>query len=117
MNKLKRCFTEEIKDLSSNLPLTQSSLQADESRTEDVLRAPELSASHNQSCISLSQVSHAPLDVNEEVRVNKEIGELTNHTLEIASVSETQVREVADLSFKLNQYQQRKTEEAVEMRV
>ena len=65
----------------------------------------------NQACID------APTDVNEEVRVNEGVGELTNHTLEIAGVNETQVKEMADLSFKPNPYQRRKAKEAVEMRV
>ena len=39
------------------------------------------------------------MDVNEEARVSEEVGELTNHTLEIAGVNETQVKELANLSF------------------
>ena len=114
VNRLKRCFTEEIKESSSNFPLTQSSLHADESGTVDVLRTPErISQTH---CISRSQVNNEPLDMNEEVRVSEEVGELTNPTLEIAGVNETQVKEVADLSFKPNPYQRKKAKEAVEMR-
>ena len=48
--------------------------------------------------------------------MSEEVGELTNHTLEIAGVNETQVKEVADLSFQPNPYQRKKAKEAVEMR-
>ena len=54
--------------------------------------------------------------MNEEVRVSEEVGELTNPTLEIPGVNETQVKEMADLSFKPNPYQRKKAKEAVEMR-
>ena len=105
-NRLKRCFTDEIKASSSNFSLTQSSLHADESGTVDVLSTPERKSQTH--CISGSQVNNEPLDMNEEVRVSEEVGELTNHTLEIAGVNETQVKEVADLSFKPNPYQRKK---------
>ena len=48
--------------------------------------------------------------------MNEEVGELTNHTLEIAGLNETQVKEVVDLSFKPNPFQRKKTKEAVDMR-
>ena len=54
--------------------------------------------------------------MNEKVRVNERVGELTNNTIEIASVNGTQVKEVADLYFKPNSYQWRKAKEAEEMR-
>ena len=116
MNRFKTCFTEEKKDPYSNFPMTQSSLKASRFRGNREYFKGTRFTCVAESNAYFTESYYAPRNVNDKVELYEEVVELTNHTIEIASLNETQLKEVVVLSFKPNPNQLRKAKEVVEMR-